>query len=996
MTFWGWQENCYSISMKKALFLFFIIGSFSAFAQQPGGETPKGNGKISGQVLDGESNQPVEFANIVLIDPATSKAIDGAVCDMEGKFTLKQLAEGTYTMTITFLGYETKTIENITIDKRGELELPTIKLNVSAKVLNEVVVEGQRSLIEEKVDRTVYNAEQDATTRGGDATDVLKRVPMLSVDMDGNVSMRGNSNILVLINNKPSTITASSVADALKQIPADQIKTVEVITSPSAKYDAEGSAGIINIITKKNTLQGATLNIDSGIGLRGSNLGLNGNYRRGKMGFSLGGFGRASYNVKGSFRNETTTLDDKQNDDPGDDEYFTTGQFSDTRRNDLFGRYTLGWDYDINKNNYLAASIRYGVRNGNNYQDRITRETPIGVVNQVWDSETKDKSNNVDVSLDFTHTFQKPQQELSFSTQYSRNNRDNDFFNRYYDDAFLAVDSLGKNVNKSFNQEITAQVDFQSPIKDNQMIELGAKNISRSVSSDYSTFYAYPNGSYVEDTQRLNSNNALNYDQNVTAGYISYTITTKSAFSIKAGTRYEYTTIKATLRDPNPELGDPNIPSYGVVVPSLNLSKKLKNGNTIKLAYNRRIQRPSIQFLNPNRQASNPLYPSEGNPNLDPEYTNNYELGYSTFIKGTTLNFSGFVRNTRGSIQSFREVISGDTILTTYRNMGKEDAYGLSTFANVNINNKFTLNGGGDIYYAVLDNNLKDEFAASNEGWVWSGRLFGNYSLPRNWAIQFFGFYRGNRVNLQGSQGGFGTYSLGFRKEFNEKKASLGFAAENFFTNGIKIKSETHTPTIDQRSVNTMRNMSFRITFSYRIGKMSFDQQQRPRRRKSVSNDDLKDGGGGDGDMGGQNQGGNQGGGNRGGNMPQMNAQQAQQKPAPSDSTKATPVPDSLSVDASGTWNYAVESQQGTNTGTFSLTKDNGTYKGTITSARSPQPLELTSTTVNGKELTMNYTMNFNGNSVPVTIKGTITDNAFEGTLSFGQFRTMPIKATRQ
>ncbi len=981
--------------MKRALILFLVISSYiSGVSARQTTDIVKGNAKITGKVIDSQTNQAVEFANIVLIDTKTSKAVDGTVCDMEGKFSLTKVAEGTYNLSVTFIGYETQVVENVTVDKRDEITIPTIKLSTGAKVLNEVVIEGQRSLIEEKVDRTVYNAEQDATTRGGDATDVLKRVPMLSVDMDGNVSMRGNSNILVLINNKPSTITASSVADALKQIPADQIKSVEVITSPSAKYDAEGSAGIINIITKKNTLQGATLNVDAGVGVRGSNLGLNGNYRKGKMGFSLGGFGRASYNVKGSFRNETTTLDGGES--------FTTGQFADTRRNDLNGRYTLGWDYDINKHNYMAASIRYGVRNGNNYQDQITRETPIGNIVQVWDSKTKDKSNNIDVSLDFTHTFEKPQRELSFSTQYSRNNRDNDFFNSYYNDAFLEIDSLGKNVNKSFNQEVTAQLDFQSPIRDNQMLELGAKNISRKVSSDYSTYYAYPEGPYIEDTERQNSNNALNYDQNVTAGYISYTLTTKSAFSIKAGTRYEYTIINASLRNPNPEVGDPQIPSYGVIVPSLNLSKKLKNGNTLKVAYNRRIQRPSIQFLNPNRQASNPLYPSQGNPNLDPEYTNNYEVGYSTFIKGTTLNFSGFMRNTRGSIQSFREVISGDTILTTYRNLGKEDGYGLSTFANININNKFTLNGGGDIYYAVLDNNRSGADHASNEGWVWSGRLFGNYSLPKNWAVQFFGFYRGNRVSLQGSQGGFGTYSLGIRKEFNEKKASIGVAAENFFTSSMKIKSETHTPTIDQYNVNTMRNMSVRLTFSYRIGKMGFDSQQRQRRRKSISNDDLKDGGGGDGaDMGGQNGGGNQGGGNRGGNMPAFTQPVQQPKPVIRDTTNITSdstatVPDSLSVDASGTWNYTVESPQGQNTGSFTLAKAEGIYTGTLTNARMSQPAELSSTTVNGNELTTSYTMNFNGNPVPVTIKGIITENSFEGTLSFGTFRTMPIKATRQ
>lgn len=987
--------------MKKVLFLFLGISTLSltVVAQQPAAGIPKGNGKITGQVLDEETNQPVEFANIVLIDPATTKAVDGTVCDMEGKFTLAKLAEGTYTMNVTFIGYETKTIENIIVDKRGAIELPAIKLSTGAKVLNEVVIEGQRSLIEERVDRTVYNAEQDATTRGGDATDVLKRVPMLSVDMDGNVSMRGNSNILVLINNKPSTITASSVADALKQIPADQIKSVEVITSPSAKYDAEGSAGIINIITKKNTLQGATLNIDSGIGLRGSNLGLNGNYRKGKMGFQLGGFGRAGYNVNGGFWNETITMNNNNTpDDPSDDYPETITQTADTRSNNLFGRYTLGWDYDINKHNYMAASIRYGVRNGTNYQDDVMRTAPAGT--QIWDSQSKNNSGTIDVSFDFTHTYEKPQRELSFSTQYSRNDRNNDFFNTYYRQP-MDIDSLVKNNNKGVNQEITAQVDYQTPISDNQMLELGAKNITRSANSDYSYFYALGEGDYEPNTESAQNNNALNYDQNVTAGYISYTLTTKSAFSLKAGTRYEYTAINASYRVKTSEQPDPEIPGYGVIVPSVNLSQKLKNGNTVKLAYNRRIQRPSIQYLNPNVNQQNIQNISVGNPDLDPEYTNNYELGYSTFIKGTTLNFSTFVRNTTGSIQSVRDTLGIEgvpkvkgQITTRYDNIGYENAYGVSIFANVNIGNKFTLNGGGDMYYADLNNELTGNEAASNSGFVWSGRLFGNYSLPKNWAIQFFGFYRGNRVQLQGSQGGFGTYSMGLRKEFNEKRASLGFAAENFFTKEMKITNElsSNNGGIVQNSVNTMRNMNFRLTFSYRIGKMSFDNQPRQRKRRSVNNDDMKDGGGADMDMGTQNQGGGNQGGQRGNNAAAF-AFPVQQAAQP-DSTAT--IPDSLSVDASGTWNYTLESPQGATTGSFVLTKENGTYKGTITSTRMPQPAELTSTSVNGNELTTNYTMNFNGTTVPVTIKGTITDNNFEGMLSLGTFRTMPIKATRQ
>src|SRR5690606_17060736 len=184
---------------------------------------------------------------------------------------------------------------------RPSLNLGNLTLEEEPLVLEEGTVQAQRDLIEEKVDRTIYNAEKDKTTVGGDATDVLRRVPMLSLDLDGNVSMRGSQNIRVLIDNKPSSIAANSIADALKQIPADEIKAVEVITSPSAKYDAEGSGGIINIVTKKNNLQGASLSVNSSAGMRGSNLNLNASLRRGKMGWTLGGFGRGGYNIHGAF-----------------------------------------------------------------------------------------------------------------------------------------------------------------------------------------------------------------------------------------------------------------------------------------------------------------------------------------------------------------------------------------------------------------------------------------------------------------------------------------------------------------------------------------------------------------------------------------------------------------------------------------------------------------------------------------------------------------------
>ncbi|RZK34737.1 MAG: TonB-dependent receptor, partial [Hymenobacter sp.] len=218
-------------------------------------------GRITGTVTEAATGKPVSYATVSVLDGA-GKAINGGVAGDDGKFVLPGIPAGTYTVQITFLGFKDETRPGVVVPAGGTLALGSIKLGASAQALKEVVVTGRKQLIEERVDRTIYNADVDKTTAGGDASDVLRRVPLLSVDLDGNVSLRGSSNIRVLINNKPSTIAASSIADALKQIPADQIQTVEVITSPSAKYDAEGSGGIINIVLKNNNLRGGTLSLD--------------------------------------------------------------------------------------------------------------------------------------------------------------------------------------------------------------------------------------------------------------------------------------------------------------------------------------------------------------------------------------------------------------------------------------------------------------------------------------------------------------------------------------------------------------------------------------------------------------------------------------------------------------------------------------------------------------------------------------------------------------
>jgi outer membrane receptor protein involved in Fe transport len=833
------QMSNYLLQMKKLINIiavFLLISSGAVMAQETTGKA-SAPAKIIGVAVDAKTGEPVAYATAALYAPGGETNIAGAVADGDGKFFITGMDLGTYDLKLTFLGFETKTVSGIkVVSKTGDINIGKIEMSDEGLALEEVTVQGQRDLIEERVDRTVYKAENDKTTAGGDGTDVLRRVPMLSVDLDGNVSMRGSSNITVLIDGRPSAIAASSITDALKQIPAEEIKEVEVITSPSAKYDAEGTSGVINIITKKNNLQGMSANIRTGTGLRGSDFGLNASARKGKFGFTLGGYGRAGYNTPGSFENTQIVTNP-------DNSISTVIQSADSQRDFLFGRYNFGADYEIDKFNFLTAAVNFGIRNSQNYQDDFLTQNFLNddlVRNALRETDTKDNSNSVDVSLNYTKTFEKKGKEISLLTLYSRNNQENSFVNTLFTEDMSTIDSRLKNDNPSKNEEFTIQLDLVEPMGKNgsSILEYGAKNILRKAFSDFAYFEAEgADGEYVENPNP-NLSNAFSYDQNVTAGYVSFTTTLFKNYTIKPGLRYEYTTINADFKT---ETTTADIPSYGTLVPSLNLSRKLSNGNLIKASYNRRISRPSLRFLNPNINASNPLQISQGNPELDPEFTDNYELGYSTFFKGTMVSFSGFYRNTSGSIQSVRTVEDDGIIYTGYENIGQENAFGTNIFTNISISDKFSLNGSVDAYYAFLNNGLTDpQFAAKNEGFVISGRLFGNYTLPKDWQIQAFTFARGRSVQLQGSAGGFAAYGMGINKQFDEKRGSIGFGADNFLSKEFKMRNEIITPTIVQNSTNIMQNMNFKINFSYRIGKLSVDQK--PRKKRSVTNDDLKGG----------------------------------------------------------------------------------------------------------------------------------------------------------
>ncbi|TLU96943.1 outer membrane beta-barrel family protein [Dyadobacter sediminis] len=796
-----------------------------------GDQSPKGTSRISGSIVDSVSANAIEFVSIALYNKSTGQAIDGTVADEKGKFELNKLVAGEYKILISFIGYSNKSLDNIKLEKGQQLDLGIIKLGSNIKTLNEVTVTGQAALIEEKVDRLVYNAEKDIAAKGGDATDILRKVPLLSVDLDGNVSLRGNQNIRVLINNKPSTIVASSVSDALKQIPADQIKTVEVITSPSSKYDAEGSGGIINIITKKNSLQGLNLNVDSGIGNRGSMLSLNGGYRKGKAGFTIGGFGRGMYNTITKTSLEQTSIVAGN--------ATTTTQTGDGNSKGLFGNYNLGFDYDLAKNQSLTAGVRYGVRNMISEQDLITRLTKSSASDEISkrNVDAKNLSGTVDVNLDYLHTF-KPQQEWSISTLYSRNDLTNNF------DANLLngsdqLTNRQRNLNKNLNQEFTFQSDYQTPVKKNQLLEFGGKAIFRQVNSDYSFLIAEPTGGFVPEKDQPSGE--LLYHQNIAAGYTSYTYTTKSRYTLKGGLRYEHTFIDASTNE-----GSVGVGNYGVLVPSMNASKTVK-GTTIKLGYNRRIQRPGLQQLNPNFNSANPQNITIGNPELRPELTNNFELGLSKNIKKTFVNATFFGRVTNNAISQVRQpsdTLAG-AIVTTYENIGKQHAYGTNLFANIAATTKINFGIFANAFYTTLtgqtiENGISKEI--TNSGFNVSGGIFSQATFRNGWGAQAFGFMQGTQVQIQGKQGGFGFYTIGVKKDFANKKGSVGLAAENFLSRRFNIHSQLDSRNFSQVNDIYLYNRGVRLTFTYKIGKMTMDAPKR--KAKSVNNDDVKSEGG--------------------------------------------------------------------------------------------------------------------------------------------------------
>ncbi len=400
--------------------------------------------------------------------------------------------------------------------------------------------------------------------------------------------------------------------------------------------------------------------------------------------------------------------------------------------------------------------------------------------------------------------------------------------------------STFENLNNSTNREATVQVDYVQPFGKTQILELGAKAISRQVNSDYSYLAATAGEPLASDGSRPAG--ALDYTQNIAAAYSAYTLMLPGKVTVKAGLRYERTMLDASQDEVAIDLQD-----YQNLVPSLNVSRKVGEKSTVKAGYSRRIQRAGLQQLNPNVDLQNPNEIKFGNPALRPELTDNVELGLSTNLGKTYLNISTFGRSSANAVNEVRYTSEENPgiIVTTYDNIGRERAVGLNVFANAYLTSRWTLNGGVDLDYAFLEGQVVDaagtSVAASNQGLNYGGRVMSQYRLDNGWTAQAFTFMRGRRVQLQGERGGFGMYALGVSKDIMEKKGSIGLTAENFLGRGWNVSNTLETASFTQYSDMLLLNRNLKLTFSYKFGQLEAGKARS--KTKGVKNDDLMGGG---------------------------------------------------------------------------------------------------------------------------------------------------------
>ena len=802
--------------MKRLLLTLLLVSiTCTVFAQRPNNYQNITKIKISGNITDSETAEPLEYATISLVNERFPNRIQGGITDENGNFDI-EIFPGKYNITLEYIGFQKVTLENRII--RETTLLGDFKLNINSESLNEVELIGERTEVEIRLDKRIYNVGKDITVRGGSVTDVMDNIPAVSVDVEGNISLRGNDNVRILINGKPSGLVGLSGSAALRQLPAESIEKVEVVTSPSARYEASGTAGIINIILKKDELIGFNATFIANAGIP--------EY--------LGGTATLNWRTKRLNIFSTTTYRDQKSLGGGvfNSEYFNgdlpSSFANETRDYDRIRKnyfVNLGAEYYINDKTSLTISSF--IRDSNNTSDANTEIDDLNANGDVLSSvdrlqEEAEEDNSSQFTANFTKKFNDDGHELVAEIQLQKSTEDEFADISNSDSPSETAGTLESQKRNLF------QLDYVWPIDKNTQFEFGYRGDFSSQENDYEIAIK-ENGRFIIDS---NLSNVLLFEQNINALYTQFGAKINK-FSYLLGLRMENTNIVIDQKTTN----DFKEKKYTNFFPTLNLSYEFSEEENITLGFSRRIRRPRSWSLNPFPSRSSVTFFRQGNPDLDPSYSSTFDFGYLKRWEKLTLNGSAYYQKATQVITRITEAtgevvrVSEDPIIeipslrATSINLAENNRLGTEFTLTFTPSRKFRLSGNFNIFNSetigTYNNQVFDAEIVS-----WFARINSNVTLPKGWTAQLRGFYRGPNATAQSKSKGFFVLSGAINKDVLNKKGTLSFNASDLL-NSRFYRNTTTTKLFTNYSEFQWRRPSYVMTFTYKINERKNQRRKR-------------------------------------------------------------------------------------------------------------------------------------------------------------------------
>ncbi|MDB5223137.1 MAG: hypothetical protein JWN83_1804 [Chitinophagaceae bacterium] len=785
--------------LKKILTSFSILLlSAITFAQGPGAI-------ISGVVQDGNSKAPLEFANVQLLNAADSSVIKATATDKKGKFTLDNINNGNYVLLCTFIGYE-KIKTPVTVANQQRINAGTILISSLSTSMHEVVVTSKKSLLNTSIDRKIYNVGQDIMAQSGSASDILKNVPSVEVDIDGGVSLRGSSEVMILINGKPSPLMGKSRAEVLQQLPANSIDRIEVITNPSARFRPDGTAGIINIVMKKNIKGGWNGTL---VGNAGNNNRYNGsanlNFRTEKL--SLFG----TYSIRQDSRRRVNSIERQELDSFGNTTLFYT-EHNVSPAKPLSHIVSAGSEYKINEHNSIGLS--------GNYSHRVLTKNDVAnkfyydknhILTQQYDRLRYDPEYEIekDATAFWQHNFKKEDHEIRFeyNKAVSDELEDNHYTNKY---SFPAVASTFDNtLIKQTSKEDHLTIDYSNPLSENQKLELGYDGtFSKQDPVFYGEYFDVSQQKFVMD---MVTSNKFIYIQHLNALYGTYQ-RSYGAFGYSLGLRGEQTNIQANLVSKDSSLNN----SYFKLYPTIHFAYKLKNGD-IQLNYSRRVRRPEADDLNPFPEYADPRNLRAGNPKLLPEIINSIEFGYKWQNDKYSFVPSLYYRYKQNGFTQVITKLNDSTFLTTQQNLSNDKSAGLELIFSAKPAKFMSANLSSNIFYNTID--------ASNLGYTakksvvsMSLNFNSTFVITKNTMLQISSNYRSARLTAQGKSYGTFVFNSGMRQDLFKKQVSVTLTGSDLFKT-LREKRELNTSFLKQTSIGRRDARIIYVGLAYHFGK---------------------------------------------------------------------------------------------------------------------------------------------------------------------------------